>query len=104
MKYSLTLILNSAVKESDKKKTIDNIKSFFEKAKITEKIWGQKPLAYPIKKEVSGYFVSYEIETDGLPNDFEKKLISNDDILRHLLLRSKQGKGKAGSVKKLLNS
>jgi ribosomal protein S6 len=90
MTYSLTLLLRSSLKEGDREKLIEKIKGFFDKAKITEKDWGQKALSYPIKKEVSGYFVSMDIETDAVVSmDFEKKLFSNDDVLRHLFIKTK---------------
>lgn len=90
MTYNLTLVLKSSLKEGDRKKVIEQIKSLLGKAKITEKEWGQKALAYPIKKEVSGLFLSWAIEAEEvIPMDFEKKLLNNADVLRHLLLRSK---------------
>jgi len=90
MIYQLTVVVRSTLKDTQQKKVIEDIKDVFGKAKIKENVWGQKPLAYPIKKEISGYFVSLDIETEEkVPQDLEKKIISNDDILRHLLLKSK---------------
>ena len=89
MVYQLILVLRSSLKEAEQKKLLEGIKSLLGKAKITEKIWGQKALAYPIKKEVSGLFLNWNIEAEAVvPPDFEKKLINNDNVLRHLLLRS----------------
>ena len=88
MTYQLTVVVRSTLKDTQQKKALDDIKDAFGKAKIKENIWGQKPLAYPIKREVSGYFVSLDIETDeNVPPDLERKIIANDDILRHLLLK-----------------
>lgn len=90
MVYQLTLVLKTTLKEADLKKLVESIKSQFGKAKITEKSWGQKALSYPIKKEVSGLYLNWDIETDEVvEKDFETKLINNDKILRHLLLRHK---------------
>ena len=90
MVYQLILVLRSSLKEAEQKKLLEGIKSLLGKAKITEKIWGQKALAYPIKKEVSGLFLNWNIEADEVvPSGFEKKLLSNDNILRHLFLRQK---------------
>ena len=87
MTYNLTLVLRSSLKDADKKKIVEGVKDFFKKAKITEKEWGQKALAYPIKKEVSGFFVNFEITGDEkVPAEFETKLFRNDNILRHLFL------------------
>jgi len=88
MIYQLTLVLRSSLKEAEQKKLLEGIRSQLEKAKITEKIWGQKALSYPIKKEVSGFYLNWNIDSEGVvPGDFERKLFNNDDILRHLLLR-----------------
>jgi ribosomal protein S6 len=90
MTYNLTLVLRSTLKDADRKKLVDSVKDGFGKAKVTEKELGQKPLAYPIKKEVSGYFVSMIAEPEEvLKADFEKRLFNNNDVLRHLLLRTK---------------
>ncbi|MBI2621498.1 MAG: 30S ribosomal protein S6 [Candidatus Levybacteria bacterium] len=88
MVYQLILVLKSTLKEAEQKKLLENIKSLLGKAKITEKTWGQKALAYPIKREVSGLFLNWRIDSENIiPNGFEKKLLGNDNILRHLLLR-----------------
>jgi ribosomal protein S6 len=90
MTYNLTLVLRSSLKEGDREKLIEKIKGSFEKAKTTEKDWGQKVLSYPIKKEVSGYFISMVIESEEVVSaDFEKKLLNNDDVLRYLFIKTK---------------
>lgn len=90
MTYQLTLVLKTTLKEADQKKLVESIKSQFGKAKITEKSLGQKALSYPIKKEVSGSYLIWDIETDEVVDKaFETKLINNDKVLRHLLLRLK---------------
>lgn len=88
MTYNLTLVLKSSLKDGDRKKILDSVKDLFGKAKITEKEWGQKPLAYSIKKESSGFYVNMNIESDEVVSkEAEKKIFNNADILRHLLLR-----------------
>ena len=90
MIYQLTLVLRTTLKEADQKKLAETIKSLLGKVKIEEKSWGQKALSYPIKKEVSGLFLNWNIETDEvIAKGFETKLINNDNVLRHLLLRHK---------------
>jgi len=90
MVYNLTIILKSSLKEADKKKLIKKVKDLFEKAKITEKDLGQKALAYPIQKEVSGIYVNMIIETETVATgDIEKILNTDTNILRYLLIRNK---------------
>lgn len=84
------MVLRSDLKDAEKKKLLDSIKDEVGKAKIAEKEWGQKPLSYPIKKEVSGVFVNWKIDSEAvLSKDFDKKVMTSDGILRHLLLRDK---------------
>jgi ribosomal protein S6 len=45
---------------------------------------------YKIKKELNGHFMHLVMEAKELvPSDIEKKLLASEDVLRHLLLRSK---------------
>lgn len=101
--YELALVLRPALKEADRKKLLETIKDWLGKVKIAkENDWGQKALAYPIKKEDAGYFIMLELEIEdpkvlakekniksGVPDDFEQRLLRTDSILRHLLLRTK---------------
>ncbi len=89
--YELVLVLKTSLSEANRKKLLETIKSFLPELKIVkEDEWGQKPLAYSIKKEIAGYYLNWIFELKAeLPKDFEKKLITNDNILRHLLLRKK---------------
>lgn len=90
-KYELVVVLKSALKEEDRKKMLDSIKSWLKDNKITkEEDWGSKVLAYPIKHEEAGYYYDFLLETEtAIPEGFEKKLLSHDSILRHLLVRTK---------------
>lgn len=89
--YELVLVLRPSLKEADRKKLLESVKGLLKDVKFTkEDEWGQKPLAYPIKKEIAGYYTQWKFESEaGVPTDFETKLIRNDDIVRHLLLRTK---------------
>lgn len=88
MTYNLTLILKPDLKEADRKKLVKELTDEFGKAKITEKDWGEKALAYPIEKQSSGFYVSINADTEEVvAKDFEKGLYQNNKILRHLLLR-----------------
>lgn len=90
-KYDLVVVLRSSLKDSERKKLIDSIKTSLKGMKIAkEEEWGQKPLAYNIKKEAAGNYFLFKLETEEtIPAGFEQKLLTNDNILRHLLLRTK---------------
>ncbi len=88
-KYELVLVLNSTLSDVQKKKVLSNIKDFAKGAKITkEDDWGQKVLSYPIKKELSGHYIDLLLESEeSLPTDLERRLLTQDGLLRHLILR-----------------
>ncbi len=74
--------LNTLVKDVQKLIT-DN------KSKVIEfKDMGRKKLAYPINKEVSGFYYLMNVEAshDAI-REFDRKLRINENILRHLILK-----------------
>lgn len=87
--YQLVLVLKTSLSEANRKKFLENIKTLLKGAKfIKEEDLGEKTLAYKIKRETSGFYVNYLFELkDELSKDLEKKLMTTDDVLRHLLLR-----------------
>lgn len=89
--YELAVVLRSSLKEVDRKKLVDTIKSWLQDAKITkEEDWGSKALKYAIKKELTGHFFHMVLETaNAIPADLEKRLLSEEKVLRHLLVRTK---------------
>lgn len=77
---------------ADKRKELfETVKKWLDGVKVVkEEEWGQKTLAYPINRETTGYYVVYALESEkGVPQDFEKKLLAQEQILRHLLVRRK---------------
>lgn len=89
--YELIVITKSNVSSPQRKKLHDMIKSWLKDTKIVkEDDLGQKVLRYPIKKEESGYFTVFSLETEqSLASDFDRRMQTNEDILRHLLIRRK---------------
>ncbi len=87
----MALVLRSSLSEEKRKKLLETVKAALGNIKIVkEDQWGQKVLAYPIKKEESGFYALLSLETEtSVPSDFEKKLFGQEDILRHLLVRKK---------------
>lgn len=88
--YELILIGKGSLTEALRKKVITGVKSLLKDLKVVkENEVGTKSLAYKIKRETSGFYWDMVIEGENIPQDFEKKLMENDNILRHLLLRTK---------------
>lgn len=88
--YELIMVTKSSLTEVLRKKLVVSVKSFLKDFKIVkENEVGQKALAYKIKRETSGFYFDFVLEGETIPQDFEKKLLENENILRHLLLRTK---------------
>lgn len=93
--YELVLVLNPDTGEEKNKKLIDTLKGWLGKADLEVTSLGKKPLAYKIKKHLEGAYYLVDIvykEEEIIPADFEKKLKTEDSIIRHLLVRTKEVK------------
>ncbi len=89
--YELVLVLKPDLAEAARGKVLSAIKSLLKDMKIAEEHdWGSKALAYPIKRELTGHYFDLILETEAsIPKDFEKKVLNNENVLRHLLVRRK---------------
>ncbi|HUD44791.1 MAG TPA: 30S ribosomal protein S6 [Patescibacteria group bacterium] len=88
--YELALVLRTKLSDKDRKKVVDTLKEWLKDMKVTkEEEFGQKPLAYPIKKEAAGYYLTLHLEGETIPVDVERRILQTDEVLRHLLIRTK---------------
>ncbi len=88
--YETTLIVNAALEDPDVESVISKVTSYIENlgADIIQiNKWGRRRLAYPINKKYNGYYVHlvYESSPSSIPI-FERFLILEDTVLRHLTL------------------
>ena len=85
--YELTVIFPLTLKEKEKAR--EELKKEIEKvAKIEKETdWGEKKLAYPIKKNERGHFYFYELKTSPEKiKALEGWLKLNENILRYLIV------------------
>ncbi len=88
--YELILVTKTSLTDALRKKLIASVKTLLRDLKIVkENEVGSKQLAYKIKRETNGFYLDFLLEGENIPLDFEKKLLENDNILRHLVLRTK---------------
>ena len=88
--YELALVLKTSLSEAQRKKALDEIRGLLKDLKITkEEEKGEKQLTYKIKKEEAGFYMDFVFEGENIPPDIEKKLLNNENVLRHLLVRRK---------------
>lgn len=88
--YELILVVKTSLTDALRKKLVAGVKTLLKDLKIVkENEVGLKSLAYKIKRETNAFYFDLILEGESIPSDFEKKLLENDNILRHLLLRTK---------------
>ncbi len=94
--YEIMFIVKPTLSEEDIKKTADNFKAVLETngSKVTNvDAWGQRTLAYEMKKgsEVfkSGYYFVYQVEAndDKGIKEFDRLAGISSDIVRHLIIK-----------------
>ncbi len=90
-KYEVMFIVKATLDEAKIANITKDVQKLLtdSKAKVIEfKDMGRKKLAYPINKEVSGfyYLITTEASHDAI-REFDRKLRINENILRHLILK-----------------
>ena len=91
-KYEIMFIVKPDLEESSIKQVAEDMKSVLESnhAKVLElKEMGQKELAYEINKYKTGYYFLFTIETEDSDaiSEFERVVLINENILRHLIVK-----------------
>jgi small subunit ribosomal protein S6 len=86
------MFIVKSTQESDEiKKTAEDIKKVVtdNNGKVVEfNELGEKKLAYPIKKEISGYYYVMTIEANKESvSELDRKASINENILRHLIIK-----------------
>jgi len=89
--YEIMFIVKTTMEAEKQKKTIDMMKKIITdgKGKIVEaKDMGEKKLAYPIKKELSGYYYVLKVEaTPEVVSEFDRRALIDEAVLRHLIIK-----------------
>ena len=88
--YETTFIVNAALEDQDIDSVVSKVCTYVEnhggELKETNK-WGRRRLAYPINKKYNGYYVHLVFHcTPANVPVFERFLVLDDTILRHLTL------------------
>ncbi|MEG1900736.1 MAG: 30S ribosomal protein S6 [Bacilli bacterium] len=89
--YEIMFIVKSTIEETELKKTVDDVKNLIDNkiSKVVEfKDMGRKRLAYPIKKDIAGFYYLMEVVADhDTITEFNRKVSINENILRHLIIK-----------------
>lgn len=89
--YEIMFIVKANLEDSTLDKIVNDAKNLItdNNSKVIEfKDLGKKKLAYPINKEISGcYYLMQVSATNECIKEFDRKLLINENILRHLILK-----------------
>ena len=87
----MMFIVKATMEESSVKAAAENVKKLAEslKAKVDSfKEMGQKKLAYPIKKEISGYYyVMTMTASKETIKEVNRKMSIDENVIRHLIIK-----------------
>ena len=90
-KYEIMFIVKTTLEESVVKSTVESLTSIITdmKGKVeNSKDMGQIELAYPIKKEISGFYYVLTVEASHEAiAEFDRKARLNENILRHQIIK-----------------
>lgn len=90
--YEIMFILSTQITEEEKKANVEKVEAVLTAAGATElktEIWGDRKLAYPIKKKENGYYVLTTFQSDGTNfNEIESKLNINESLLKYMIVRN----------------
>ena len=90
-KYEIMFIVKTTLEESVVKSTVESLTSVITdmKGKVeNSKDMGQRELAYPIKKEISGFYYVLTVEASHEAiAEFDRKARLNENILRHQIIK-----------------
>ena len=90
-KYEMMFIVKATMEESSVKAAAENVKKLAEslKAKVDSfKEMGQKKLAYPIKKDISGYYyVMTMTASKETIKEVNRKMSIDENVIRHLIIK-----------------
>ena len=89
-KYEIMFILKSNEEEAIKSQ-VSELKTIITDMKgeiVTEKEMGNRKLAYPIKKELNGYYYVMNVNANNEAiAEFDRKARISESVIRHLIIR-----------------
>lgn len=89
-KYEMMFIVKTTIEEATVNATVENLKSVITsmKGEITDsKELGQKKLAYPIKKEITGFYYVVDFTANNeLVVELDRKAKIDENVIRHMII------------------
>ena len=90
--YEIMFILSTQLTDEEKQAGVafvENILTTAEATEVKTEIWGDRKLAYPIKKKQNGYYVLTTFQADGTKfTEIETKLNINESLLKYMIVKN----------------
>ena len=90
--YEIMFILSTQLTDEVKQAGIKLVEDTLTKAgavEIKTEVWGERKLAYPIKKKENGYYVLTLFQMDGTGlTEVEAKLNITESILKYMIVKN----------------
>ena len=90
--YEIMFILSTQLTDEEKQAGVTFVENTLTAARATEvktEIWGDRKLAYPIKKKENGYYVLTTFQADGTRfTEIEAKLNINESLLKYMIVKN----------------
>ena len=90
--YEIMFILSTQLTDEEKQAGVKLVEDTLAKAgavEIKTEVWGDRKLAYPIKKKENGYYVLTTFQADGTKfTEIESKLNINESILKYMIVKN----------------
>ena len=90
-KYEMMFIVKATMDSENVKATAESVKKLVTDLKgnvVEYKELGEKKLAYPIKKELNGYYFLMQFEADkDIEAEINRKVRLDENVLRHLIIK-----------------
>jgi small subunit ribosomal protein S6 len=94
--YEVTVIFKSSLDDEARTALTQRVSGWLthseaEADKPQANVWGQRRLAYPIRKNTEGYYILFDAKLDAQRlNDIERNMQYTDDILRYMIVRKEE--------------
>ena len=90
--YEIMFILSTQLTDEEKQAKVKFVEETLAKSEAVEiktEVWGERKLAYPIKKKVNGYYVLTTFQIDGIKlAEVEARLNIEESILKYMIVKN----------------
>ncbi|GJM42635.1 MAG: 30S ribosomal protein S6 [Ardenticatenaceae bacterium] len=90
--YEVTVIFKANLEDEARSTLVERVSDWLTHGetaddKPVQNVWGQRRLAYPIRKNTEGYYILFEakLEPEQL-NDIERNMQYTEDVLRYMIV------------------